>query len=68
MILYEFNANEIKPEELANLLGLTYNNDQPGPYSQFYRDRGPVGYIVRSGLISLSDEIQIPAGLPLKRL
>jgi hypothetical protein len=66
MALYYYDPQKIQPAELAKLLGLTFNKE-PGPYVHFYADGEPVGYVDRPGVISLVDEIQIPAGVPLKQ-
>jgi len=67
MPLYSYDSKKIEPKELARLLKLTYR-DKPGPHIQFCKDWEPVAYIVRSGVVSFIDEIQIPEGVPLKRL
>jgi hypothetical protein len=68
MALYNYDSGKIDPEKLARFLDLTFCAD-PGPYcGQLLNNGVPVGYIVRFGVVSLPDDFQIPAKVPLKRV
>ncbi|MDD5489405.1 MAG: hypothetical protein PHP25_01845 [Candidatus Moranbacteria bacterium] len=67
MPLYQYDPEKTELGELAPLLNLTFD-ERPMPYAQFFKNGTAVGYVVRSGVISLPDEIEIPADLFLKRL
>jgi len=65
MALYNFDAQKIQPEELAQLLDLKFDQ-RTLPYPEFFRAGKPVGYVVREGVVSFLDEVRIPAELLLK--
>lgn len=67
MPLYNYYTAANSPRKLAKRLGLIFRR-KPGPPGQFYKNGKPVGYIVREGIASFIDELEIPPGVLLEKI